>query len=154
MSSPMLVMALVCALAGLAWASIKRIPEGHAYTLRRFGGHMRTLGAGLHLVLPLLDRVAHKISLIGNAVTITELPVGARGEQRLNGTLYFQVLDAARADGLIDRVEDVLRQRTQQLLSRTLEEDPATRNAWVKSELNLALRDSGLLVTRVQLSLS
>jgi regulator of protease activity HflC (stomatin/prohibitin superfamily) len=154
MQSLMPVMTLICILAGLAWASIKRIPEGHAYTLRRFGGHMRTLGAGTHLVVPLLERVAHKINLCGNAITIAELPVGIQGERRLNGTLYFQVLDAERADGLIERVEDLLRQYTQQLLPQALEQDNAARDAWMKSELNRNLRDSGLLVTRVQLNLS
>ena len=47
MSAPMLWLTLLlCAAATLFLASVRRIPEGHAYTLRRVGGHMRTVGAG------------------------------------------------------------------------------------------------------------
>jgi regulator of protease activity HflC (stomatin/prohibitin superfamily) len=51
MLTPMFVLVLV-ATAVLVLACVRRIPEGHAYTLRRFGGQMRTVGAGIHVVLP------------------------------------------------------------------------------------------------------
>ena len=60
-------------------ASVRRIPEGHAYTLRRVGGHMRTVGSGVHIVLPVLERVAHRIRLLGNVVDVdaTAVQTGA-----------------------------------------------------------------------------
>ena len=45
MLAPIVIMALLGATALLFVASIKRIPEGQAYTLRRVDGHMRTIGA-------------------------------------------------------------------------------------------------------------
>jgi hypothetical protein len=139
------------ALAVLTFASVKRIPEGHAYTLRRIGGHMRTLSAGTHLVLPLIERVAHKIRLLGNVVEISIQPA-SEADAMLRGRVYFQVLDAQQADAVIDGVADLLHQRIPELAGANTEEDYAARNLRLKAELNRDLRDRGLLITRVQLA--
>jgi regulator of protease activity HflC (stomatin/prohibitin superfamily) len=149
MLSPTLLLAL-CILAVLAFASIKRIPEGHAYTLRRIGGHMRTLEAGTHIVVPLIERVAHKINLVGNVVEIAVQPASSTVPTLL-GRVYFQVMNAERADAFIDSVADLLRRRIPELVAEDDGEDCAARNLRVKSELNRDLRDRGLLITRVQL---
>ena len=144
MHAPLLWLMLFC-VAALIAVSIRRIPEGHAYTLRRVGGQMRTVGAGLHLVLPLVERVAHKIRLLNNVVDV-QTPA-------LNGRVYFQVLDAERADAVIDAMADLLRQRIPELASSTCtEEDAATRNLHLKAELNRDFGERGVLITRVQLS--
>ena len=65
MHAPLPWLMLLCVVMALIAVSIRRIPEGHAYTLRRVGGQMCTVGAGLHLVLPLVERVAHRTDAIG-----------------------------------------------------------------------------------------
>lgn len=150
MLTPIVVLALLGATVLLFLASVKRIPEGQAYTLRRVDGHMRTLGAGTHLVLPLLERVAHKIRLFGNVVEIGQ--VAAPGQRELRGKIYYQVLDATRADAIIDEVGSRVRERLPQLIANAPAEDAAARNQHLKTELNRSLRERGLLVTRVQLA--
>jgi len=136
---------LLCAVAALIALSIRRIPEGHAYTLRRVGGQLRTVGAGLHLVMPLVERVAHKIRLLNNVVDVQT--------SMLKGRVYFQVLDAERADAVIDAMADMLRQRIPELAASTCtEEDSAARNLHLKTELNRDFGERGVLITRVQLS--
>ena len=146
MLTPMLVLLIGVVLAALA--CVRRIPEGHAYTLRRVGGHMRTIGAGTHIVLPLLERVAHRIRLLGNVVTFQRLQVA---QQRYSGSIYYQVLDAERADAVIDNVDNLVCGSLCGLLDGT-SEDEAGRNARLKSGLNRQLRDQGLLITRVQIA--
>jgi regulator of protease activity HflC (stomatin/prohibitin superfamily) len=133
----------------LILSSVRRIPEGHAYTLRRFGGHMRTVGAGLHLVLPLIERVTHKIRLLNNVVEVqAAAPCG-----NLCGRVYFQVLDAERADPIIDEMAALVRQRIPDLAASTCtEEDAGARNLHLKSELNRDFSERGVLITRVQLT--
>ncbi|HEX7915238.1 hypothetical protein [Rudaea sp.] len=149
MLAPIVVMALLCATVLLFVASIKRIPEGQAYTLRRVDGHMRTVGAGTHLVLPLVERVAHKIRLFGNVVEVGEIATPDHGA--LHGKIYYQVLDASRADAIIDEVGVRLRERLPELVAAAPARDAAARNLHLKTELNRSLRERGLLVTRVQL---
>ncbi|MGA9334962.1 MAG: hypothetical protein WBV39_11850 [Rudaea sp.] len=148
MLSPMPIVALTCCLMVLGAVCLRRIPEGHAYTLRRVGGHMRTVGAGIHLVWPLIERVAHKIRLLGNEVEVAaHAPSGD-----ISGRVYFQVIDAQRADALIDDIADLLRRRIPELTAGSCNEtDPAMRDAHLKTELNRDLRERGVLITRVQM---
>ncbi|HEY0179964.1 MAG TPA: hypothetical protein VGC30_10080 [Dokdonella sp.] len=149
MLSPLTVAAL-CALALLVLASIRRIPEGQAYTLRRVDGQTRVVGSGTHLVVPLVERIAHKISLAGASVPVDGLQ---RADQRYRGVVYFQVLDPVRADGVIDDVDDLLRAKTRQLFAAAEMPDAAdARRSWLKQALNADLRERGLLVARVDLN--
>lgn len=145
MHAPLPWLMLLCSVAALIALSIRRIPEGHAYTLRRVGGQLRTVGAGLHLVMPLVERVTHKIRLLNNVVDVQT--------SALNGRVYFQVLDAERADAVIDAMADLLRQRIPELAASTCtEDDSAARNLHLKAELNRDFGERGVLITRVQLS--
>lgn len=148
MLPPMYFVALTCCLMLLVWVSVRRIPEGQAYTLRRVGGHMRTVGAGIHVVWPLIEHVAHKIRLLGN-----EVEFSARGPSGdINGRVYFQVMDAQRADELIDDIAELLRRRIPELTAGPCTDaDPAICGAHLKAELNRDLRERGVLITRVQL---
>jgi len=149
MLSPMILMALA-AIGALAFASIRRIPEGQVYTLRRMGGHTRVVRSGMHLMLPLIERVAHKISLTGANVPVDGL---VAADQRYRGIVYFQVLDPERADRVIDDVDDLLQDRTRSLFAdAALPETSDGRRQWLKQSLNSDVRERGLLVTRVDLN--
>jgi regulator of protease activity HflC (stomatin/prohibitin superfamily) len=151
MLSPASIMALG-AFAVLILASVRRIPEGQAYTLRRFGHPSRVLGAGFHLIMPLIDRIGHKISLAGNVIEFRAGKTATDSTPGTEGSLYYQVLDAERADAVIDDVEALLRRKTLNLIAQSpAANDSAQRDAHIKNELNSALRDRGILVTRVQL---
>lgn len=151
MLSPTIAIALLSTVGVLMLASVRRIPEGHAYTLRRIGGHVRTVGAGLHVVLPLIERVAHKINLLGNVVEVG-LPASALTGVALRGRVYFQIMDAQRADHVIDGIADLLQRRVPELAAGPCAEaDPAVRAQHLKAELNQDLCAVGVLVTRVQL---
>lgn len=149
MLSP-IILAALCVLATLVVASVRRIPEGHVYTLRRMGGHMRVVGAGTHLVLPLVERVTHKISLAGAAVPVDDLTLADR---RYRGVVYFQVLDPERADVVIEDIESLLRDRMHALLADPgMPEIEDARRSWLKQSLNAELRERGLLIARVDLN--
>ena len=149
MLSP-IILAALGVLALLVVASIRRIPEGHVYTFRRMGGHVRIVGSGTHLVVPLVERVAHKISLAGAAVPVEDLALAG---QRYRGVVYFQVLDPSRADLVIEEVETLLHNAMHRWLAAPgLPEAADARRAWLKQSLNAELRDSGLLIARVDLA--
>lgn len=149
MLSPIILMALV-ALAILVFASIRRIPEGQVYTLRRVGGHTRVMHSGMHFMLPLVERVAHKISLTGSNVPVEGL---VAADRHYRGIVYFQVLDPARADRVIDGIDGLLQERTRSLFADSALPDSSDgRRQWLKQSLNSDVRHRGLLVTRVDLS--
>lgn len=81
----------VLALAALA---IKHVPDGEAWTVNRFGRHVRTLRPGLRLVWPLLENIARHVRLIGHHV---EVPVRALGATAASADLYYQIVDPIQA---------------------------------------------------------
>lgn len=140
--------------AVLLASAIRHVPAGQVYSLYRHGKLMRVLQAGTHLVLPLLDRVAHKINLAGQTLHFEE-PMANIGE--VCGTVYWQVLEPERADAVFEQVDQLIRRGAQEALrSEPTTEATDRRNlsVRVKQSLNSALRERGMMVTRVDLDLA
>lgn len=134
-------------------SAVRYVPAGQVYTLRRRGKPLRLLRAGMHLVLPLLDRVAHKINLAGQMLRFEE-PLANAHEFR--GTVYWQVLEPERADAVIEQVDQLIRRGAHEALRGETAAERADRHdlsARVKQSLNDALRERGMMVTRVDLDL-
>lgn len=151
-----LVFLMLAVLVGLL--SIKRIPEGQVYTLRRLGKPAGTLTAGTHVVLPLVERIAHKISITGYTLAVDErLDPQSAAAPTLRGRVWWQVLDPERADAVIDRADDLIRGRLREAISHAddhMDQDLRSRNQRIKQTLNGILRERGVLVTRVELDLA
>lgn len=147
MLSPMLF--ILTALCFVAWLVVRRIPEGQVYTLRRVDGHTRAVGAGTHLVLPLIERIEHKIQLTGNTLLLDN--VIADGHS-CHGSVYFQILDPVQANAVLDTLTTLLRTRVTDLLGQpSVSIELTERRQWLKQALNAELRQYGLLITRVEL---
>lgn len=148
MISP-IILAALCALALLVIASVRRIPDGHVYTLRRVDGHVRVVGSGTHWMVPLVERVAHKISLAGAVVGVDGLTINGMAHRAV---VYFQVLDPERAEVVIGDVEDRFRAAVRGLCSvPTLPAATDQQRQWLKRSLNEEWRERGLLIARVDL---
>ena len=46
------------------YLGIKIVPQSSEYVVERFGKYSRTLTAGLSIIIPYLDKVAHKVSIL------------------------------------------------------------------------------------------
>ena len=140
----------VAAIAVLLASAVRRVPVGLVYSVHRLGKPQRLLAEGTHLVLPLLDRVAHKINLSGQTLQL-QAPLGV-GDVR--GTVYWQVLEPERADAVFDEVDQLIRHGAQAVLRDEPASDALDRRdlgARVKQSLNHVLRERGMMVTRVDL---
>jgi regulator of protease activity HflC (stomatin/prohibitin superfamily) len=144
------LLSLIACLALFAGA-VKRVPEGQVHSLYRRGKLLRLLHPGVHLVLPGRDRVGHRINLAGQVLRFREpLPSASH----LSGTVYWQVLEPERADAVIDQVEQLIRGGTLDALKAEPEVVPENRRdlgGRLKQRLNVALRERGMMVTRVEL---
>jgi regulator of protease activity HflC (stomatin/prohibitin superfamily) len=140
--------------AVLILSAVRRVPAGQVYSLYRHGKLVRVLQSGTHLVLPLLDRVAHKINLAGQTLRFEE-PLAEAHDVR--GTVYWQVLEPERADAVFEQVDQLIRRGAQEALRSEPAADRADRHdlgARVKQALNSALRERGMMVTRVDLDVA
>src|SRR5699024_7169220 len=109
------------------------------------------LDAGTHLIMPLRDRIGHKISLTGRTLKL-ETALGDATQTRLHGTIYWQVLDPQTADAVIDQAEHLIRQGALGAVQPRPAAGGTTHNKRLKQQLNATLRPQGMLVTRVDLA--
>jgi regulator of protease activity HflC (stomatin/prohibitin superfamily) len=144
-------------LTGLAYAAVKRVPLGQVHSLYRNGKPARLLQPGVHVVLPLLERVAHRIDLGGQVLRFEEPLQNSSKAHDVRGTVYWQVLEPERADAVIEQADQLIRRGTRDALRETPASagtnghDLGTR---VKQTLNGVLRERGMMVTRVELELA
>ena len=56
------VLVLLILVVLLVFMGVKTVPQGHAYTLERFGRYTRTLTPGLNFIFPVIDQIGRKIT--------------------------------------------------------------------------------------------
>ena len=56
-------MIIIMIVVWLLVSNIRIVPQAHAYVVERLGGYKETWGVGLHFKIPILDKVAKKVSL-------------------------------------------------------------------------------------------
>lgn len=79
--------------------TINVVPQQHAWVVERLGKYHATLGPGLNIVLPFIDRIAYKHILKEIPLDVPPQVCITRDNTQLSvdGILYFQVTDAMRA---------------------------------------------------------
>lgn len=79
--------------------TINVVPQQHAWVVERLGKYHATLGPGLNIVIPFIDRIGYKHVLkeipldVPPQVCITK----DNTQLQVDGILYFQITDAMRA---------------------------------------------------------
>jgi regulator of protease activity HflC (stomatin/prohibitin superfamily) len=79
--------------------TIKVVPQQHAWVVERLGKYHATLGPGLNIVVPFVDRVSYKHILKEIPLDVPPQVCITRDNTQLqvDGILYFQVTDPMRA---------------------------------------------------------
>jgi regulator of protease activity HflC (stomatin/prohibitin superfamily) len=100
MSGGLLFVIIVAVFVFVAIAKTMQIvPQRHAYIVERLGKYSKTLEAGLHILVPFIDRVAYKHSLKEQAVDVPPQTCITRDNisVEVDGILYMQVIDPKNA---------------------------------------------------------
>ncbi|CAK0758252.1 PHB domain-containing protein QmcA [uncultured Gammaproteobacteria bacterium] len=83
----------------LVWLGVLTVPQGKEFTVERFGRYTRTLSPGLHLIIPLIDRIGHRVSMMETVLDVPSQEVITKDNAMVtvDGVVFYQVLDAAKA---------------------------------------------------------
>jgi regulator of protease activity HflC (stomatin/prohibitin superfamily) len=92
------------------WKGINVVPQSEEYVVERFGKYTRTLNAGLNFIVPFLDRVAHKVSILERQLPEFVISVITKDnvEVQLKATVFYRVREAARSVYRIQNVDRAL----------------------------------------------
>jgi regulator of protease activity HflC (stomatin/prohibitin superfamily) len=79
--------------------SITTVKQGFNYTIERVGKYRATLEPGLTFIFPFFDSIGHKINMMERVLEVPPQEVITKDNAMLkvDGIVYFQVLDAAKA---------------------------------------------------------
>ena len=83
----------------LMFMGIRKVPQGFAYTVERFGRYVYTLSPGLGVFVPLIYSVGRKINMMEQVLDILPQQVITADNANVNidGVVFYQVFDAAKA---------------------------------------------------------
>lgn len=92
----------------LAFMAIRQVPQGQEWTVERFGRYISTLRPGLSIIIPFMDRIGCRLVMMEQVLDIDSQTVISRDNAMVtvDGVVFFQVIDAARA---AYEVSDLLR---------------------------------------------
>lgn len=81
------------------FAGVKSVPQGQEWTVERFGRFTHVLKPGLGLILPFVDRVGRKLSVMEEVLDIPSQVVITRDNATVtaDAIAFYQVVDAAQA---------------------------------------------------------
>ena len=80
-------------------AGINIVPQGHVYTVERFGRYARNLEAGLGLITPFVERIGRRVNIMEQVIEVPSQEAFTRDNAgvTIDAVVFYQVLDAARA---------------------------------------------------------
>ena len=100
---PLFILLVVIAL----WSTVKVVPQGYNWTVENFGRYTRTLSPGLHLLVPVVERVGAKMNMKEQVIDIPSQDIITRDNAMVtvDGVNFFQVLNAAKAAYEVNALE-------------------------------------------------
>jgi regulator of protease activity HflC (stomatin/prohibitin superfamily) len=86
------------------------VDQSNEYVVERFGKYRTTLTAGINIIIPYLDRVAHKVSVLERQLPSFYISVITRDnvEVNLESTVFFRITDPSKSVYRIRNVDQAL----------------------------------------------
>lgn len=96
---PMLALILMLAGIILLFKTVRMVPQGYEWTVEKFGRYTHTMTPGLHFLMPVVYSVGRKINMMEQVMDVPSQDVITKDNAvvKVDGVVYFQVLDAAKA---------------------------------------------------------
>ena len=97
MDSPLtwLVIILVFIAIIIICSTIKIVPQAHAYVIERLGTYCGTWSVGLHMKMPIIDKIARRVTLKEQVVDFAPQPVITKDNvtMRIDTVVFFPITD-------------------------------------------------------------
>ena len=141
---------------------IKVVSQSEVYVIERFGKYSQTLEAGLSLIIPFLDRVAHRVIILERQLDEQSISVITKDnvEVALETRVFYRVVDASRSVYRIRDVDQALKTASSSIVRSAagkleLDELQSSREAMnqeIATNLHSAAEVWGIDITRTEIT--
>ena len=157
----LILVLLVLAVVSVA-KSVKVVPQSERWIVERFGRYTRTLEAGLSLIVPWLDRVAKRVSVLERQLPAFSISVITKDnvEIGVESTVFFRIDEAHLS---VYRIEDVdlgihtmatsvVRSAAGKLELDEIQSSRERMNHEIEKNMEAAAKEWGLQITRTEIT--
>jgi len=144
------------------YKGVKVVPQSNVYVIERFGKYLKTLNAGLNLIVPFLDSIAHKLSILERQLPQFNISVITKDnvEVNLEATVFYRIVDASRSVYRIQDVDEALntaatsivRSAAGKLELDELQSSRESMNEEIAREMQNAAEVWGIEITRTEIT--
>ena len=141
--------------------TVRVVPQGYEWTKETFGRYTSTMSPGLHILMPIYHAVGRKMNMMEQVLDVPSQDVSTKDNAvvKVDGVVFFQVLDAAKAAYEVATLEIailnlVMTNIRTSIGSLDLDESLSKRdeiNAKVLVAVDQATHPWGLKVNRIEL---
>ncbi|WP_329741128.1 SPFH domain-containing protein [Dyella sp. A6] len=99
MGSGIIALVLVVLVVVVLVKLVRIVPQGYEWTVETFGRYTCTLTPGLHFLIPVYQAVGRKMNMMEQVLDVPSQDVITKDNAvvRVDGVVFYQVLDAAKA---------------------------------------------------------
>ena len=151
---------LIIIVIGLIVTNIRIVPQANAYVLERLGAYHSTWQVGLHFKIPLIDKVARKVSLKEHVIDFPPQPVITKDNVtiEIDTVVYFQITDpklyAYGVENPMAAIENLTATTLRNIIGELELDGTLTSREHINSKIRLVLDEAtdawGIKINRVE----
>jgi regulator of protease activity HflC (stomatin/prohibitin superfamily) len=159
MSIVALIILLIIIIALLV-TNIRIVPQANAYVMERLGAYYGTWQVGLHFKIPLIDKVARKVSLKEHVIDFPPQPVITKDNVtiEIDTVVYFQITDpklyAYGVENPMAAIENLTATTLRNIIGELELDGTLTSREHINSKIRLVLDEAtdawGIKINRVE----
>lgn len=156
----LIVIILALVVIALLVTNIRIVPQARAYVVERLGAYYGTWQVGLHFKLPLIDKIARKVSLKEKVIDFPPQPVITKDNvtMEIDTVIYFQITDpklyAYGVERPLDAIENLTATTLRNIIGELELDESLTSREHINSKIRLVLDEAtdpwGIKINRVE----
>lgn len=154
------IILLVIIIIALIVTNIRIVPQANAYVIERLGAYHLTWQTGLHFKMPLIDKVAKKVSLKEHVIDFPPQPVITKDNVtiEIDTVIYFQITDsklyAYGVENPMAAIENLTATTLRNIIGELELDGTLTSREHINSKIRLVLDEAtdawGIKINRVE----